>query len=91
VRSIIVTTRANNQNSKHETLELAEGSERHRALSELLKVPLHSYEVELLGEVVAALRSMKYGSVVLTVHEGHLVEIETSVRIRKNRPGRQTA
>jgi hypothetical protein len=42
-------------------------------------------ERELFREVVQALRTIRYGSIVLTVHDGQLVEINKSVRIRKNR------
>jgi hypothetical protein len=68
--------------------QVAEVPRYDHSLSGILNVPLLSNEVELLTEVIAALRSMKYGSVVMTVHDGRLVEIETSVRIRKNRTTR---
>jgi hypothetical protein len=42
-------------------------------------------EKELLGELVQALRTIRYGSIVLTVHEGKLVEINKSIRIRRDR------
>ena len=38
---------------------------------------------DLLREVVLALRSIRYGSVVLTVHDGHIVELNKTERIRK--------
>jgi hypothetical protein len=41
-------------------------------------------ERELLRELVHGLRSIRYGSIVLTVHEGRLVEINKTVRIRRN-------
>jgi hypothetical protein len=40
-------------------------------------------ERELLQEVLRALRVIRYGSVVLTVHDGHVVEIQKTERIRK--------
>jgi hypothetical protein len=43
-------------------------------------------ERELLAELVHALRTIRYGSIVLTVHDGQLVEINKSVRIRRARP-----
>ena len=46
-------------------------------------------ERELLGEVARAVRSIKYGSIVLTIHEGRLVEISKTIRLRKNLPGRK--
>ena len=47
--------------------------------------PLSDAEKELLRELVNALRTICYGSIVLTVHEGQLVEINKSIRIRKSR------
>ncbi len=41
-------------------------------------------ERELLREVALALRSIRYGSVVLTVHDGRVVELNKTERIRKN-------
>jgi hypothetical protein len=40
-------------------------------------------ERELLQEVLRALRVIRYGSVVITVHDGHIVEIQKTERIRK--------
>ena len=42
-------------------------------------------EAELLHEVALALRTIRYGSVVLTVHDGRIVELNKTERIRKNR------
>jgi hypothetical protein len=41
-------------------------------------------ETELLREVALALRTIRYGSVVLTVHDGRIVELNKTERIRKN-------
>jgi hypothetical protein len=41
-------------------------------------------EAELLHEVALALRTIRYGSVVLTVHDGRIVELNKTERIRKN-------
>lgn len=41
-------------------------------------------ERELLREVALALRGIRYGSVVLTVHDGRIVELNKTERIRKN-------
>lgn len=49
------------------------------------KVALLESEKELLRELVYALRTIRYGSIALTVHEGQLVEINKSIRIRKSR------
>lgn len=43
---------------------------------------LNGTEQELLKDVFRALRGLRYGSVVLTVHEGKLVEIQKTERIR---------
>jgi hypothetical protein len=43
---------------------------------------LSDVEQELFTEIVHALRSIRYGSIVLTVHEGRLVEIQKTERIR---------
>jgi hypothetical protein len=45
---------------------------------------LSAAEAELLREVALALRSIRYGSVVLTVHDGRIVELNKTERIRKN-------
>jgi hypothetical protein len=48
-----------------------------------LGVDLSSSEREFLQEALSALRAMRYGSVVLTVHDGHIVEIQKTERIRR--------
>jgi hypothetical protein len=45
-------------------------------------------EQELLREIFRALRVIRYGSVVVTVHDGHVVEIQKTERVRRD-PGRQ--
>ena len=45
---------------------------------------LSTSERELLREVALALRGIRYGSVVLTVHDGRIVELNKTERIRKN-------
>jgi hypothetical protein len=40
-------------------------------------------ERELLQEVLRAVRLIRYGSVLLTMHDGHVVEIQKTERIRK--------
>jgi hypothetical protein len=40
-------------------------------------------DTELLEELVQAIRSIAYGSIVLTIHEGRLVEISKTERVRK--------
>jgi hypothetical protein len=48
---------------------------------------LSSDERELLGEILKTLRGMRYGSIVLTVHDGRLVEIQKTERIRRGAAG----
>lgn len=48
-----------------------------------LEQGLSTAERELLREVILALRSIRYGSVVLTVHDGRIVELNKTERIRK--------
>ena len=45
---------------------------------------LSAGERELLREVALALRGIRYGSVVLTVHDGRIVELNKTERIRKS-------
>lgn len=45
---------------------------------------LSASERELLREVTLALRGIRYGSVVLTVHDGRIVELNKTERIRKS-------
>jgi hypothetical protein len=40
-------------------------------------------EEELLRELIVALRGLRYGSVLLTVHDGRVVEIDKTTRIRR--------
>ena len=56
------------------------------AIGEDSKAAIFESEKELFRELVHALRTIRYGSIVLTVHEGQLVEINKSIRIRKSRP-----
>ena len=49
------------------------------------EIVLLDSEKALVHELVQALRTIQFGSILLTVHEGHLVEINKSVRIRKSR------
>jgi hypothetical protein len=41
-------------------------------------------EKELMSELLYALRTVRYGSIVLTLHEGRIVEIHKTERIRRN-------
>jgi hypothetical protein len=44
---------------------------------------LSKEERDLLRELVCALRSIRYGSIALTVHDGRLVEIHKTEKIRR--------
>jgi hypothetical protein len=48
--------------------------------------PFPEDERELIRQALDALRTIRYGSILLTVHDGQLVEINKSVRIRKSSP-----
>ena len=41
-------------------------------------------ERDLLKELTVAIRGIRYGSVVLTIHDGRLVELSKTERIRRN-------
>jgi hypothetical protein len=43
-------------------------------------------ERELLKEMVLATREIRYGSIVLTIHDGRIVEVSKTERVRSN-PG----
>jgi hypothetical protein len=45
-------------------------------------------ERQVFSEIARALKTMRYGSIVLTVHDGHLVELSKTVRLR-TRPAKQ--
>jgi hypothetical protein len=42
-------------------------------------------EEKLLREAIRSLKSVSYGSIVLVMHDGHLVEVTKTVRIRTPR------
>jgi len=44
---------------------------------------LSASERELLREVALALRSIRYGSITLTVHDGRIVDLNKTERVRK--------
>jgi hypothetical protein len=43
---------------------------------------LSEAELALLNRVVSALHEIRYGSVILTVHDGRLVELQKTEKIR---------
>jgi hypothetical protein len=62
-----------------------------RAVSEVdgLNGTLPENERELFHELARAVRTIAYGSIVLTIHEGRLVEISKTIRLRKSQPSRK--
>jgi len=47
---------------------------------------LSAGERELLREIAFALRAIRYGTVVLTIHDGRIVELSKTERVRKTSP-----
>ena len=47
---------------------------------------LSAEERELVREIVRAVRSIRFGSIALTIHEGNLVEIQKTEKIRRKNP-----
>jgi hypothetical protein len=45
---------------------------------------LSTNERELLKGLAVAVRSIRYGSVVLTIHDGRIIEMSKTERVRKN-------
>ena len=45
--------------------------------------PLSQEERELVNELVRALRTIRFGAIALTVHDGRLVEIQKTEKIRR--------
>jgi hypothetical protein len=54
--------------------------------TEDLKKGLTSSESQILRELAEGIRAIGYGSIVLVVHAGRLVEVTKTVRIRASRP-----
>jgi hypothetical protein len=50
--------------------------------SSVMNEALSVAERDVLAQLIVALRSLRYGSVVLTVHDGRVVEIQKTERIR---------
>jgi len=55
---------------------------RNRSEMEAIDQNLSAHELELLREILRSLRSLRYGSLNLTVHDGRLVEIQKVEKIR---------
>jgi hypothetical protein len=61
------------------------GSQLEATAAKLSETPLDASEEELLREAIRSLQGIRYGSVVLVKHDGRLVEVTTTVRIRGSR------
>lgn len=53
--------------------------------TEDLEKALSSKESQILRELAEAIRAIRYGSILLVVHEGRLVEVTKTVRLRTSR------
>jgi len=56
-----------------------------------LEDALSEDERKLLHELVEALRTIRYGSLLLTVHDGEIVEIQKTEKIRSKSAPAQTS
>jgi hypothetical protein len=54
-----------------------------------LETALSSNEGKILRELAEGIREIAYGSIVLVVHAGRLVEVTKTVRIRASRSGQE--
>lgn len=50
-----------------------------------LDLELQQGEEELLRELIRDLRAIRYGSIFLVIHDGRLVEVNKTTKIRKGR------
>jgi hypothetical protein len=53
--------------------------------TEDLEKGLSSKESQILRELAEGIRAIRYGSIVLVVHDGRLVEVTKTVRLRTSR------
>jgi hypothetical protein len=49
----------------------------------IAQVDLSRDERELINELLEGLRTIRYGSIALTIHEGKLIEIQKTEKIRR--------
>ena len=54
-----------------------------------LEKALSSNESQILRELADGIRAMRYGSIVFVVHDGRLVEVTKTVRLRTGRAGQK--
>jgi hypothetical protein len=57
--------------------------------TEDLEKTLSSKESQILRELVQGIRALRYGSILLVVHDGRLVEVTKTVRLRTSRAGQK--
>jgi hypothetical protein len=70
-------------------LSLGENKRINSKAIEASETALLANEDELLRQAFQALRAIRYGSIVLVKHEGRLVEVSKTVRIRMGRTANQ--
>jgi len=54
-------------------------------LDQQLGQQLNECERQLLLEIIHAMRTIKYGNIVLTMHDGRFVELSKTIRLRKTK------
>ena len=59
------------------------------SVKEDAKDTLPTNEADLLDELIGSIRAIRYGSIVLTIHEGQLVEISKTTRFRRSATARK--
>jgi hypothetical protein len=57
--------------------------------TEELEKAFSSNEGQILRELAEGIRTIRYGSIVLVVHDGRLVEVTKTVRLRTSRTGQK--
>jgi len=53
--------------------------------TEDLEKALTSNESQILRDLVEGIRAIRYGSIILVIHDGRLVEVTKTVRLRTSR------
>jgi hypothetical protein len=57
-------------------------------ITELLQFGATAEEHQILREILKSLKGIRFGSIVLTIHEGQIVELSKTVRLRTRPPSR---
>jgi hypothetical protein len=71
---------------RHSWLDIDDFADFNSSINEGIKGSLFEREKELLQGLVHSIRTIRCGSIVLTVQNSQLVEINKSVRSQKRRP-----